>query len=333
MNYGDGVYGGIFFGGMYAAAFFDSDPRRVVEAGLACLPAKSGYAQVIRDLLAWSAKHPDDWKQTWRALEDKWDRDDPCPDGALAPFNIDARLNGAYVALGLLYGKAEFAKTLEISTRSGQDSDCNPSSAAGVLGVILGYERIPDEWKSGIPPLADKKFQFTQYSFNDIVRSTMDRALKAIRDAGGKTDGDEILIPVQSPEPAKLEQWDPGRPERRFEAKDGAWQWRGTWKEEKGARVSEAGGNEAILSFDGTGVVLIGDYTQAGGKAEVYLDGRKAGEINAYVVERTHDDDLWHVFDLKPGSHTVRVVSVDSADSRSKGKRLALNGAVSYRAK
>jgi hypothetical protein len=39
MNYGDGIYGGIFVSCMYSAAFFESDPRRLVEAGLACLPA------------------------------------------------------------------------------------------------------------------------------------------------------------------------------------------------------------------------------------------------------------------------------------------------------
>jgi len=138
MNWGDGLYGGMFFGGMYAAAFFESDTRQVVRQGLLSIPAESGYAQVIRDVLAWSAEHPDDWTKTWALIEGKWDRDDACPDGALDPFNIDARLNGGYVALGLLYGKGDFAKTLEVATRAGQDSDCNPSSAAGILGVILG---------------------------------------------------------------------------------------------------------------------------------------------------------------------------------------------------
>ena len=41
MNYGDGIYGGMFISCMYSAAFFESDPHKVVEAGLACLPAKS----------------------------------------------------------------------------------------------------------------------------------------------------------------------------------------------------------------------------------------------------------------------------------------------------
>ena len=38
MNYGDGIYGGMFVSGMYAAAFFENDPRKVVETGLASHP-------------------------------------------------------------------------------------------------------------------------------------------------------------------------------------------------------------------------------------------------------------------------------------------------------
>ncbi|PYP99518.1 MAG: hypothetical protein DMF82_24645, partial [Acidobacteria bacterium] len=229
MNYGDGLYGGMFFGGMYAAAFFESDPRTVVEAGLLSIPAESGYAKVIRDVLAWSAQHPDDWKQTWRLVTDKWDRDDPCPDGALDSFNIDARLNGAYVALGLLYGKGDFARTLDVSTRAGQDSDCNPSSAAGILGVILGYERIPDEWKSGIPRLAGTKFRFTSYSFDEITQSTLKRALKVIEGAGGRVTPTEVLVPRQLPRAPALEQWAVDPPTARIVFGEPAWAWSEAW--------------------------------------------------------------------------------------------------------
>jgi hypothetical protein len=104
MNSGDGILGGMFISGMYSAAFFESDPRKVVEAGLAAIPATSPYAKVIADVLAWSKQFPDDWTKVWQALNEKWDKREPCPEGALRPFNIDAKLNGAYVALGLLYG-------------------------------------------------------------------------------------------------------------------------------------------------------------------------------------------------------------------------------------
>ncbi len=190
MNAGDGLYGGMFFSGMYAAAFFESDPRKVVEEGLRSIPAESGYARIVRDVLSWSREQTD-WKKTWQLIKDKWDRDDLCPEGALQDFNIDARLNGAYVVLGLLYGGGDFSRTLDVATRAGQDSDCNPSSAAGILGTILGYSSIPDQWRSGIPAIAGTRFAYTRYSFDEIVASTMNRALAVVARAGGKVEGDE----------------------------------------------------------------------------------------------------------------------------------------------
>jgi hypothetical protein len=339
MNYGDGLYGGMLVGGLYAAAFFESDPRRVVEEGLKSIPAESSYAHVIRDVLAWHAAHPDDWRATWKLLEDKWDRDDVCPDGALAPFNIDARINGAYVVLGLLYGGGDFAKTLEVATRSGQDSDCNPSSAAGVLGVMLGYERIPERYRSGIPAIAGTRFEFTRYSFDEIVASTLARAEKVVARAGGRVSPTEVVVPVQAPMAPPLEQWDSGVPVARVAFDDAAWEWKGGWTtlSPEGAgseeRVREAGGpgDEATFTFEGTGVAFVGRMSQEGGRADVWVDGVKAAPgIEAWVPERTHDNDYWHVTGLAAGEHRVRIVVRDDADRRSHGRKVQIEGAIVY---
>ena len=338
MNFGDGLYGGMFFGAMYASAFFEADPRRVVEAGLQAIPGESGYARLVRDVLAWHAEDPLDWRRTWQRIEEKWDKDDPCPDGALVPFNIDARLNGGYVVLGLLYGSGDFGKTLEIATRAGQDSDCNPSSAAGILGVMLGWERIPERWKAGIPALADTRFEFTRYSYNEIVRSTLARAEKVIAAAGGSVGPNEIAIPVQSPKAPPLEQWDPGVPTARLEPDQPAWSWMGAWttrtlKDEGSSwRVKEAGraGDEARLAFQGTGVAIVGAMSQEGGRADVYLDGARAGEIDAWIPERTNDNDYWHVTGLPDGPHAVRIVVRSDADARSKGREIRLERAIVF---
>ena len=338
MNHGDGLYGGMFFAGMYAAAFFEPDPRRVVEAGLRSIPADSGYARVIRDVLDWSARHPDDWTATWRLVTDKWDRDDPCPDGALADFNIDARLNGAFVALGLLYGRGDFARTLEVSTRAGQDSDCNPSSAAGILGAMLGYERIPERWKAGIPAVARTKFRFTRYSFDEITASTVARALKVIERASGRRDGQDVLVPVQEPSPPPLEQWDVDPPAGRIAAMDARWRFSEDWREaakseRAGAprlKVAEAANAEATLTFRGTGLGVLGRCSGRGGRADVYLDGAKAGEIDAWAPPRTHDNDYWHVTGLAPGEHTVRIVTRPDRDARATGTEIAIEAAVIY---
>jgi hypothetical protein len=338
MNYGDGLYGGMLFGAMYAAAYFETDPHRVVEEGLKAIPAESGYARLVRDVLAWHAQDPADWRKTWQRIEEKWNRGDLCPDGALVPFNIDARVNGAYVVLGLLYGDGDFAKTLEISTRAGQDSDCNPSSAAGILGVMIGYERIPEKWKAGIPGLADTKFEFTSYSFNEIVASTLKRAEKIILAAGGTVGLEEIVIPVQSPKAPPLEQWDPGVPVARVELDQPAWSWRGGWtlqtlkNEWSSWKVRQAGGagDEATLAFEGTGVAVVGTMSQEGGRADVYLDGAKAGEIDAWIPERANDNDYWHVTGLANGPHTVRLVVRSEKDDRSKGHAIRLERAIVY---
>lgn len=68
MNYGDGLYGGQFVGGMYAAAFFEDDPLKIVEAGLACIPAESQYAECVRDVINWYKENPDNWEVTWEKL-------------------------------------------------------------------------------------------------------------------------------------------------------------------------------------------------------------------------------------------------------------------------
>ena len=339
MNYGDGLYGGVFVTSMYAAAFFERDPRKVVEAGLASLPRDSAYARIIRDVLRWSAEHPTDWRRTWQLIEDAWDKDDPCPDGTLQPFNIDATLNGAYIALGLLYGGRDFDRTLDVSTRAGQDSDCNPSSAAGILGVMLGYEAIPERWRSGVPAIAERKFSYTDYSFNEIVASTIARATKVIETAGGRVTPTQIAVPAQAPKPPKLEAWTMGVPDRRVDIKDAAWQWKGTWAPaaKTGAQRPEAltattAGAEATLTFTGSAVTILGVLSQTGGRADVFLDGKRAGEIDAYIPPDTNDNALWHTYGLADGTHTVRIVTRADKAQASRGTTVALTGAVTYRA-
>ena len=330
MNYGDGLYGGMFVCGMYTAAYFESNPRRVVETGLACIPRKSGYAQLIQDLLDASARQPNDWRAVWQVIQDTWDKHDPCPDGALAPFNIDARLNGAYIAFGLLFGSGDFLKTMEISTRCGQDSDCNPSSAAGVLGVMLGYSGIPDPFKAEFPRLAGRKFAYTDYSFDDIVRSTETRALAAIRQSGGKVTDNEARIPAQSPKAPRLEQWNPGNPTARVTVQNSAWTWNGAWSVQDNHRVSTAARNEATLTFNGVAIALVGRLDQRQGRADIYIDDQKMGTADGYIVERTHDNALWHTYGLKPGRHTLRIVTTSEKDPRSTASDITLQSAIIY---
>jgi len=216
MNYGDGLYGGQFVGGMYAEAFFENDMEKIVCAGLKCIPEKSQYAECIRDVLSWHKQYPDDWQKTWQLIEDKY-QDNPdyrrfsCDKGA---FNIDAKINGAYIVMGLLYGQGDPDKTIVISTRCGQDSDCNPSNSGGILFTTIGFKNLPERFTSALNP--EGKFSHTPYNFPTLVSVCEKLVRQSVLRADGKIekdgDGKEIfVIPVKKPKPGKLEQcWEPG---------------------------------------------------------------------------------------------------------------------------
>jgi hypothetical protein len=311
MNAGDGIIGGMFMSGMYAAAFFEKDARKVVEAGLAAIPAQSPYAQLITDLLAWSKQYPADWEKVWAMMNEKWDKREPCPEGALQPFNIDAKLNGGYVALGLLYGKGDFARTLEVSTRAGQDSDCNPANAIGILGVMLGYKGIPELYKSGIPAIADKKFNFTDFTFREIVASTEKRALALVQATGGKVAGETVTVAIEQPKSTLVPLWDDyGSPVERLRATDPRFQWKGSWKEDPRSRTASAAGAEVSVDFEGTGAILTGTYLPKGGTATVYLDGKLEVTVDVCSDENQTrgGESVWHTFGLTDRKHTLRLV-------------------------
>jgi len=338
MNYGDGLYGGMFVAGMYSAAFFETDPHEVVAAGLACIPAKSPYAQLISDVIAWHKQDPTDWKKNWQLIEQKWNKREPCPSGAMAPFNIDAKINGAYIVLGLLYGDGDFAKTMEISTRAGQDSDCNPSSAAGILGVMLGYKNIPEVWKSGIAAISDKKFSYTDFTFPEIVESTQKRALALVQKNGGRVEGDRLIVKTQAPKAPELELWDDyGSPVERIPVKDPRWSWKGGWQERTSgsstSRTATEFATECTVSFEGTGAIVVGPYLPTGGKLEVHLDGKLDRVVDVYSDESHSkgDESVWHAFKLQPGKHSIRLVVLGEPYGESAGTEVTVEEVIVFR--
>jgi hypothetical protein len=60
------------------------------------------------------------------------------------------------------------------------------------------------------------------------------------------------------------------------------------------------------------------------------LDGARAGEIDAWIPERTNDNDYWHVTGLANGPHSVRIVVRPDADRRSTGRALRVEWAVVF---
>jgi hypothetical protein len=194
MNYSDGVYAGQFIGAMYSEAFFETDMRKVVDKGLAAIPAESQYAEVVRDVIAWYEEGID-WQACWQRVIDKYAGQLHTKPGAKNNYlelhhdGIDVRVNGAYVVIGLLYGGGDLDETIIISTRCGDDSDCNPSNAAGILFTSIGMKDLPERFTSGLD--REKKFSYTPYNFTSLSEVCLKLAKIAVERAGGQVVGDD----------------------------------------------------------------------------------------------------------------------------------------------
>jgi hypothetical protein len=200
MNYGDGLYAGQFVGGMYAEAFFESEIKKIIAAGLACIPQDSQYAEMVRDVLRWYDENPNDWTTCWQKINEKYQKNKDyrritCSSG---DFNIDAKINGAYILVGLLYGKGDLDQTIILSTRCGQDSDCNPSNAGGVLFTTLGFSKLPSRFSEKLDET--KKFSYTEYDFPTLLDVCEKLVRQAVLQSGGrilKRNGEEVFsVPV-----------------------------------------------------------------------------------------------------------------------------------------
>ncbi len=302
MNYGDGWYGGVYVAAMYSLAFVSDDIEFIVKEGLKAIPEQSEFYKCISDVIAWHDLYPDDWKSTWCACEKKWSSDIGCPSGVFKPFDIDAKINAAYVVIGLLYGNEDYEKTLEIATRCGQDSDCNPATVGGILGCIIGYSNIPGYWKQGLDKVEDMDFKYTTMSLNDVYRIGFKHALENIAKHGGTVKKDKVILTLQKPVAVRYEQGFTGCSPKRI-----------LGIVENKSRLG-LNNKEYTFEFEGTGFVVKGSSRAEDGlgenydhEIEVYIDGKlheKAVLPTDYKKRRT---DISWGYGLEKGSHTVRI--------------------------
>lgn len=206
MNYGDGWYGGVFVAAMYTMAFIHNDVNKIVTEALKTIPAESNFYRCIADVIRWHKEYPNDWKRCWFELQCKYSEDRCCPNGVFNNFDIDAVINSAYIVTGLLYGQGDFNKTIEIATRCGQDSDCNPASAGGILATMLGYSNIPEKWMVSLREVEDMDFSYTTISLNKVYDMSFRHALQMIEKEGGMVDGNNVTIAVQTPHAVRFEE-------------------------------------------------------------------------------------------------------------------------------
>jgi hypothetical protein len=237
-------------------------------------------------------------------------------------------------------------KTMEITTRCGQDSDCNPSNAMAVLGVINGFSKLPADLTKGVSEYQDSIFINTNYSFKKAVENTYKYAVSLIEKEEGSQSGKKIRIKVQEPVAPALEV---SFPDVVFDKRvsvfeTGPWNFIGNWQTNtrkvkngtEAVKLSMSGEKKndvAEFTFTGTGVSLTGTWDKYGGKADIYIDDKFDRTIDTYFFyskQQYGNTSIWHKFNLLPGIHKVKVEVKGEKRIESEGTKINLVDALIF---
>lgn len=320
MNYGDGFYAGVYVASLYSQAYVSDDVDFIVNEALKSIPSSSNYFKIMKEVIELHKKFPNDWKRAWFEIErSKWAEDLHCPDGVFAPFNIDATINSSYVLLGLLYGEGDFYKSMNIATRSGQDSDCNPATVAGILGTMLGYDKISDYWLNPLKKVEDRDFKYTTISLNDVYDMSFKHALEMISKNGGKIEGENVTIKYQKPIPLPLEIAFPDLYPI------------GNLKKGREPEFVMIDDKVKTIEFSGTGIVVKGSVNGNLPKnfvveLEVKLDGKIDRIMKLPYDNMTRANELYWNVDIPKGDHVLELKWQNPME----GGTLVSNGYVAF---
>ncbi|ASS66022.1 MULTISPECIES: ADP-ribosylglycohydrolase family protein [unclassified Paenibacillus] len=140
---GNGLHGARFMAACIAKAFDASSVQAVIAEGLRQIPGDSTYARVVNAVLDFHKRRPGDWQACRQYLEDHWGYDKYTGVCHIIP-------NAGVCVLALLYGEGDFARTVEIASMCGWDTDCNAGNVGTILGVYSGLAGIPDHYREPI---------------------------------------------------------------------------------------------------------------------------------------------------------------------------------------
>jgi len=169
----------MFLAASGAAAFFDDDLDRVLDAGLAILPADSVVHRMVAETRAICAAHPR-FDEAWKLLVRRFgDRD-----------ASKAIMNQSIVVMSLILGRGDFAETMRLAVNSGWDTDCTAATAGALLGIMRGASIFPADWveKMGKTLACAIAVKHRTASFEELTEDTARVGVEIARQRSGHVE-------------------------------------------------------------------------------------------------------------------------------------------------
>jgi ADP-ribosylglycohydrolase len=161
----NGIYGEMFVAAMLASAFSISDPTSIIRAGLSEIPKTSRlYRKVVQILERF--EQGISFEDALEQLHNEYDE-------RQSHIWCHTITNAVVVAIALLYGGMDFEKSIGLAMLCGFDTDCNGATVGSILGLVNGYDALPDQWTKPVGSLLRTGVSgFAQISIRELAERT-----------------------------------------------------------------------------------------------------------------------------------------------------------------
>ncbi len=118
-------------------AFFEDDILTILEKGLSYIDRNELCHQMITQVMNWNKTY--DYNTVAGKIKSFYGD----ADFTSAPMNV------AFTILSLLHSGKSFDSLID-ALRLGHDSDCIVATAGALLGIVVGYNELPEQWKERV---------------------------------------------------------------------------------------------------------------------------------------------------------------------------------------
>lgn len=162
----NGIYGEMFAAAMIAQAAVEKDIEKIIEAGLAQVPATSRlYESVAKVLDGWRSGMSQ--QACFEMIHTDWDEN--TTHGWCHTIS-----NAMIVTMALLYGEGNYGKSICMAVQTCFDTDCNGATVGSILGMRDGSAAIGEEWTAPLHgKLATTIFGVGTVEIEDVAAKTM----------------------------------------------------------------------------------------------------------------------------------------------------------------
>jgi ADP-ribosylglycohydrolase len=191
---GEGILGEIFISRIISAAFFEKNPKKLIEIALKTISRDSLYFEFVNKAIELQDKNADwrharekmitYWKKTKNTLiKESTNSKRRIMLSTPLAHKIHVLPNIGLIILALLYGEGDFSKSICIAAMAGYDTDCNCGNVGAIIGTSIGESEIPKKWKLPINDVFKTKLRsFREAKISSLARRICDVGREIIND-------------------------------------------------------------------------------------------------------------------------------------------------------